>query len=63
MASQNSELFELLLGSSLGAGVLVICKKAGLDPLNKQTALKAWSVLAGFAVVLVLGSHLITGSV
>lgn len=63
MTNQNSELIELLLGSTLGAGVLFICKKAGLDPLSRKTALKAWAVLVGFAVALVVGSHMITGTV
>lgn len=63
MDNQHNDLIELLLGSTLGAGVLFICKKAGLDPLDKQTAVKAWSILAGFATALVVGSHLISGSI
>lgn len=58
-----SEPSQLVLGSILGAGALVICRKAGLDPLNKETAVKAWAVFVGFAVTFVFASNVISGGI
>jgi multisubunit Na+/H+ antiporter MnhE subunit len=63
MPNNLSEPGQLILGSIMGAGALVICRKAGLDPLSKETAVKAWAVFVGFAIVFVLASNVISGGV
>lgn len=51
MSENLFEIGHLLLASIFGAGALIICRRAGLDPLNKETAFKAWGIFVGFAVV------------
>ena len=54
-----SETSQLIIGSLLGLGVFIICRKAGLDPFERETAPKAWATAATFAVVFVFLSNLI----
>lgn len=63
MPDQFSEPSQMVLGSILGCGALVICRKAGLDPLCKDTAVKAWAVFVGFATTFVLASNVISGAI
>ena len=56
--SNMSETAQLFWGSILGAGAFVICRKAGIDPFNKETALKAWGCVTVFAVAVVVLSNI-----
>jgi hypothetical protein len=50
---------QLILGSILGAGAFVICRKAGLDPFRRETAFQAWATITGFAVAFVVLANLV----
>lgn len=53
------ETAQLIIGSIIGAGVFVFCRKAGLDPFEWKTAPKAWATATIFAVLFVVLSSLL----
>jgi len=53
------ETAQLIIGSIIGAGVFVFCRKGGLDPFEWKTAPKAWATATIFAVLFVVLSSLL----